>query len=184
MNSVLTYTIDANDIITSTDNNFKLFAEANNAPDLHITVMGKPIWNFIYTDQANILYDKLFNAVRDTDRAVALNFRCDSRELLRFMTMVVTPMKRRHLKIKTGVLKEVPRMRVLSSEILYNGIKEGIPMCSHCNKVHIVDLGKWFEIDEALEQKLIADELSVTFKVCDHCVSDFHSAIDEIMVTA
>ena len=180
MASSLSYIIDLNNTIISTNHGFGEFANENNAKDLANSIIGESIWKFIYFDDVNRLYERLFEAIRKTDKEVALNFRCDSHNVLRFMKMYIEPIGESNLQIKTELIRQLDRKIMLSREILFLGINNGTPMCSHCNKIYINGKGVWMEIDHAIEKNLIGDELSVNFKICEDCVIQFNNIISEL----
>jgi len=171
------YTIDGHDIITATSAGFAEFADENDATGLSKQVLGQPIWQFMYSEEVNAVYQRLFSAVRKGRRGVSMTFRCDSRDVLRFMKITVEPHTNGYLMISTDTLLEVPRARVLSSQILYNSLKEGLPMCSHCNKIYLKREDSWMEIDTAVEAGMISDSLSVMFGLCGSCKREFDSTI-------
>lgn len=180
MASTLSYIIDINDIIISANHGFGKFARENNAKDLAKSIIGESIWKFIYFDEVHRLYQRLFEAIRKTGKEITLNFRCDSHNVLRFMKMYIEPIGENNLQIKTKLIRQVDRKKMLSREILFLGIHSGTPMCSHCNKIYINDKGVWMEIDLALDKNLIDRELSVNFKICEDCVSQFNCIISEL----
>jgi hypothetical protein len=176
----LSYIIDINDIIISANHGFGKFASENNAKDLAKSIIGESIWKFIYFDEVHRLYQRLFEAIRKTDKEITLNFRCDSHNVLRFMKMYIEPIGENNLQIKTKLIRQVDRTKMLSREILFLGIHSGTPMCSHCNKIYINEKSVWLEIDEAIEKNLIGRELSVNFKMCEDCINEFNGIILEL----
>lgn|GEM_PF-997693 len=173
------YTINGHDIITATSDGFDAFASANNASQLSDQVLGQVIWKYMYSEDVNRVYQRLFAAVRQSGKKASMTFRCDSHEVLRFMQIHVEPQAEAHLLISTDTIREVPRARVLASEILYNGIQSGLPMCSHCNRIKVEEHG-WTEIDAALKDNLIPTSLSVTFDLCGQCTEEFDATIQQL----
>lgn len=180
MSSTLSYIIDINDKIISANHGFGKFAIENNSKDLAKSIIGESIWKFIYFDEVHRLYQRLFEAIRKTDKKVDLNFRCDSHDVLRFMKMNIEPIGENSLQIKTKLIRQVDRKKMLSREILYLGINSGTPMCSNCNKIYINEKSAWLEIDKAIEKNHIGRELSVNFKICEDCVDQINSIISEM----
>ena len=176
------YTIDGADIITSTGGAFDVFAAANDAPELQ--VVGRPIWEFLGTEIMNTVYKNLFAAVRSSSKPVNITFRCDSKDTLRFMNMHIQPEQQNALLITSSTMKTVPRARILASEILYRGVKDGLPMCSHCNKIYVDALEAWLEIDAAVAAGLISDNLSVSFDLCQECQKTFKSTTAQLSCQA
>lgn len=178
-NGDIQYTINGADIITSMGGAFT----TNSAPDdrLGLQVVGKPIWQFLGAAAMDAVYQDLFAAVRQSSKSVSITFRCDGRDTLRFMTMHIKPEAEDALCITTSTVKAIPRARVLASEILYRGIKEGLPMCSHCNKVYVDKLAVWLEIDAAVAAGLITAHLSVRFDLCSSCRSTFAATTKKLL---
>ena len=180
MNSTLIYTIDNNDKVVSTNSEWTTFAKQNDAASLEYSVHGKSIWNFIGVDKLKKLYVLLFDGVRSTHNAVSINFRCDNSQVLKFMNMNIEPLQDGFLKISTRLLREISRKRALAREVFYLGINNGIPMCSNCNRIYIGKNSSWIEIEKALGEDLISDELNVTFDVCNECMDYFDKTIDNL----
>ena len=86
----------------------------------------------------------------------------------------------KELSIETQLLREIPRRKMLEREILYMGVTNGMPMCSHCNKIYIYTESSWMEIDDALEEKYIDGKLNVNFSICDECFSSLHQISQEL----
>jgi hypothetical protein len=94
--------------------------------------------------------------------------------------MYIAPVGDNNLQIKTKLIRQVDRKKILSREILYLGIHSGTPMCSNCNKIYINKKGIWMEIDLAIDKNLIDKELSVNFKICEDCINEFKGIILEL----
>ena len=163
-----TYIIDNEDVIISTGSNWSEFARENGTT-LIDNVIGQSIWTFISNEKVQELYKQLFNAVRNLEKNIAINFRCDSDQVMRYMEMAVIYASDHQLKIETSTIKEVPRKRILSSPIIYLGIQHGTKMCSCCNKIYLRHSQQWFEIDYALDHNLIPEPLNVNFDLCERC---------------
>lgn len=180
MSAGLSYTLDQSNTIISTNLGFGTFASANNAEDLSAAVIGQSIWKYISYGEVQGLYQRLFEAIRLTGKEVVLNFRCDSHQVLRFMKMYIEPAADKHIKVTTKLIREIERKVLLRKEILYLGANAGTSMCSKCNRVYISVRGQWMEIDQAIQEEYIADELSVSFKICDTCTDDLQKIIEEV----
>lgn len=184
MSKGISYTLDQTNTIIATNLSFDNFAVSNNAEELSKTVVGQSIWKYISYGEVQRLYHRLFDAIRSTGKEVVLNFRCDSHQVLRFMKMFIEPEEDNHLKVTTKLIREVDRKVLLSKEILYLGVNSGTSMCSKCNRIYISVKGQWMEIDQAIEEGYIGDELSVSFKICECCTTDIQKAITELQETS
>ena len=117
MNQVLIYVINGSDRVVSTNLEFKAFAQKSRAFSLEYCVHGKSIWSFIGADKLKSLYYQLFEGVRETQKAVDINFRCDNTQVLKFMNMIIEPRSNNYLKISTRILKEITRKKALAREV-------------------------------------------------------------------
>lgn len=181
MNADQIYFIDNRDLIISTDKNWDGFAIENLSEVRSEKVIAQSIWTFISNQKVKTLYQGLFSAVRNSGKNLSLQFRCDSDKVIRHMQMTIQPMKEQIIKICTTPLKEIPRQRILSSPILYIGIKHAMPMCSSCNRVYVPNKNMWLEIEEGLKHKLIPDPLSVRFDLCLKCNNYLEKLIDDTL---
>lgn len=181
MNADQIYFLDNRDHIISTDKNWDGFAIENLSEVRSENVIAQSIWTFISNQKVKTMYQRLFSAVRNSGKNLTLQFRCDSDRVIRHMQMTIEPVKEQIIKICTTPLKEIPRQRILSSPILYIGIKHAMPMCSSCNRVYVAKKTRWFEIEEGLKYKLIPDPLSVNFDLCQKCRNYLEKLIDDAL---
>jgi len=180
MNPILTYIIDESDKVISTNSEFNSFAKKSDAATLEYSVHGKSIWNFIGMDKLKLLYMQLFEGVRNTQKPVNINFRCDNAQVMKFMNMVIEPRPDNELRISTRLQREISRKKALAREVFYLGLNKGVPMCSNCNRIKVASPIGWIEVDKALSSNFISDKLNVTFELCGDCEVYFKETIKEL----
>lgn len=146
------YVIDKLDRIISVSDNWLSFAQENQAgeichPDI---IINKPIWEFIDGDETKELYRIILEAIRTTNKAVTLPFRCDSPEKRRYLELIITPIQQEHIEFSSNIIYEELRDNL---EILELGIPRSherfIEMCSMCKKVKLSQ-NTWVEVEAAV----------------------------------
>lgn len=143
------YIVDKNDNIISVDENWKIFARENGAPELIDGVIGEPLWKFIGNGLLAGLYKSAVCAVRAKDCDFTLDFRCDSPDTLRYMTLKIVPLPEGQLKFETTLQHSQPRGVARPPNIIARAIDKPLSMCSQCNHVLIDD--HWQELEILLD---------------------------------
>lgn len=179
--SVVSYTIDADDVIVEVSSSWQEFAKENYAVGLtEREVVGQSLWEFIKDDSTRSLYKVLLRAVRNKGQAISFPFRCDSPRMRRYMVMNVTP----HASGQVSFTNELVETRSRNPEIFFQNTlganKLYYVMCSVCNKVRPYEEDEWLEVEEAFESLAhLDDPVQVVYEVCETCSNAMHSSLQE-----
>jgi hypothetical protein len=168
---IITYTINADDVIVETGAGWDYFADANGAPELlHHDVIGRPLFSYFVDEQPILFWKKLLSQVRQRQQDLTLTFRCDSPEAKRLLSMHIRLGNDNHLHITTCPLKTVPLNVAARPIYARTQVETPITRCSQCNRVHWKDV--WCEVFDAVQAGMVIDELgrfSVVYAICDDC---------------
>jgi len=110
----VTYWLDRDDNIVKVGGAWDRFARENDGPDARAdAVVGRPIWDFVSGDTARMWLESLLGYTRLHGKAVSRNYRCDSPEVRRFLSMNVSREDRHHLRVEHVVEAIEPRDRAV-----------------------------------------------------------------------
>lgn len=180
--SVVSYTIDAEDIIVEVSSSWQQFARENFAVGLSDReVLGRPLWDYIQDESTRSLYKALLQAVRAKGRPISLPFRCDSPRIRRYMVMNVTP----HADGRISFTNELVETKTRNPEIYFQtklgANKLYYVMCSVCNQVRpLEEEGNWQEVEDAFAFLAHVDEpVQVVYELCDKCSSFMNNSLQQ-----
>lgn len=177
--SVVSYTIDADDIIVQVSPTWQNFAQENYAVGLtEREVVGHSLWEFIKDESTRSLYRVLLRAVRAKKHPISFPFRCDSPRVRRYMVMNITP----HPDNSLSFTNELVETRSRNPEIFFQSKlgsnKLYYVMCSVCNKVRPYEDLEWMEVEEAFSSMAHVDEpVHVVYEVCESCSTFMQSSL-------
>jgi hypothetical protein len=181
MATTVRYTVDAENRLTSVDDEWLSFARANEAEELNSErVLGTSLLDFIAGTETRYLYQTVFERVREHDTPIILPFRCDSPETRRFMRIVISPLFGGSLQLDVVLVREQHREPV---RLLARGdarSEEILTMCSWCKKAWIPD-GEWLEIEDAIVRMDLfstAQMPEITHGICPSCEREVTTALD------
>ena len=169
-NRDVVYRVDKSDRIVYVNDGWDIFAVENDAKELISgNIKNKNIWEYIQGDVTVHLYDVIFEKVRRKGVELSFNYRCDSPETRRYLTMKLTPLKGKMIEITNSIIKIEERDPV---DIVRNKGKGGddfIRMCSWCKKVKAED---WVEVEVAIKKYGLFEKDSlpqITHTICNAC---------------
>lgn len=178
--TIVSYTIDASDIITEVSPSWDGFARENFAVRLgRSDVVGRPLWDFIHDESTMRLYQVLLKTVREKKKKLTIPYRCDSPRVRRYMVMEVTP----NDDGSVSFVNELQEIRSRSPEVYFQH-KLGASntyyvMCSMCNKVRPWESETWNEVEDAFAALAQVDgPVEVVYEVCDPCSHTVDCALD------
>jgi hypothetical protein len=169
------YRIDKDDRITSVDQKWDEFAEANQAAAIRgHDIVEQRLFDFIEGWECQQIYRTLFRQVRVRQQSAEFGFRCDAPDRRRFMSMRLDPLPESGIELNSYLVREERRdpLRLLDARIPRS--RELLEMCSWCKKVLLSPM-QWVEPEEAVRQLdlFAADSLpKISHGMCPAC---FHS---------
>lgn len=171
----LRYSVGNDDVIEWVSEGWTQFAAHNDAPELSAdAVIGKSIWQFISDIETRELYRLLLARVRTTCVPVEFEFRCDSPNVKRFMSMVVTSDQQR-----VFFATELVRLKPTTENALLRRTMrvdhDLVKICSWCKKLLISD-DHWEETEVALGilGPFSQDTMPmISHGICEACRAEF-----------
>jgi hypothetical protein len=183
MKTVYSYIIDENDLIVSVDEAWKQFARDNGSPELIDQVVGKSLWDFIGNPLLTRLYQRAAEAVRKCKTDFKMDFRCDSPDQLRFMTMQIIALPEGRIKFENTLLHTQSRDECRPTEMVNRSLAPPLSLCGRCNRVRFE--GVWLELDSLLDRLPDTDDQPVHFQfgLCSDCSDDISHKIATLNAT-
>jgi hypothetical protein len=170
--SDLEYCVNAEDQISSVNEEWLTFAEANEGRTLLPPgILGRSLWDFIGDMETQHIYDVLHRRVRALGMPVRLSFRCDGPERRRLLQLDILPQRDEELLYRVRTLKEEFRALVPLLDPQRPREESFVTMCGWCKRV-AVSPRKWLEVEEAVAALAFFDEPrppQLTHGVCEEC---------------
>lgn len=176
------YQIDQDDLLVYFNDQWDLFANANNGLGVSSQrIYKKSIWDFIHDAETRHLHETLLKRVRSHKAILHLPFRCDAPDLRRYMEMSISLLPHRNVEYRCRTIKTESREAVAISAA---GIMRDGPflrMCSWCKKI---DVGNdtWLEIEDAIKFLGFFSGASlpqISHTMCDSCMGDLGKEDDK-----
>ena len=169
-NRVFVHRIDASDVIAEVNEAWQDFARENANPDLAVTAVGNPLWRYVTGYSIRQIYETVFDKVRKSQKAVTLNYRCDSPEVRRFMTMEIEPVDDNGLEFRNRIVKLESRDPVRLIDI--HEVRDAglVSVCAWCRRVATPE---WLEMEEAVNALGLFDrdtQPNITHAICPECL--------------
>jgi hypothetical protein len=175
------YHIDREDRVIFCDTAWHRFACENNAPELDTPeIIGRPLLDFVATQETRVLYTLLMAKARTEQRTVVVTFRCDGPLCRRMMRLEIAPLEGDALRFTSVLVEEEPRpyMALLDPDAPRSD--RFIAMCGWCKQVK-VDETHWLEVEAASEalHLLIQPRLpQITHSICQSCYARAVAALE------
>ncbi|ACY17665.1 hypothetical protein [Haliangium ochraceum] len=165
--SSVQFWLDEQDVIIAVNSEWDAFAAANEGDScLQDLVLGRELRSFIRGDPTQMLIDTLIGRVRLRRDPVEREYRCDSPNLRRFMSMRIYWDAER-LCFAHQILRVEPVKVPVSFAFDARRRRGQVVRCSMCCRVSVS--GQWMEADAAREGGLIAATQPVVYSVCTPC---------------
>lgn len=177
--TVLTYSIDAADQITSVSAEWHAFASENGAPGLvSHNVIGRNIFQFITAEEVKHLYTLVFEQVRRHGRSLSLRFRCDAPEVRRHMELNISLLRGDALRFTTRLLSAESREAIPMFDSYSSNSNRILVLCSWCKKVQS-SAQDWSSIEEAsnLFNLFTGEPPRLSHAICPACASEVYEVI-------
>lgn len=171
--TVVTYTIDASDVLTDVGGAWDRSALAGNAPALLTTAVGRPLWDFISDDTTRQIYRELLTRVR-LGREVEFPYRCDDPTARREMVMRMRSLELGHVRFESTLVAESPFSRPAADTPRLPASRL-TRICSWCKRVALGD--GWLELDVAIERLALFDAAPhspISHAMCPSCEADMN----------
>jgi len=138
------------------------------APD---QILGRSIWDFISGRGTRHIFEILFEKVRRRGELARFNFRCDSPDCRRFMSLEVHPLDAGSLRLVGRTLDSEyrPTVRLLDEGTART--KDFLTVCSWCKCVRL-PRGDWVEVEVAVQELGLFQEAplpTLTHGICSDC---------------
>jgi hypothetical protein len=176
MADVVTYEIDAGDVISGVGGRWGEFARDNNGAHLVSGVVGRSLWDFVGGSTTRHMYSMLAGRVRE-GQPVSFVYRCDSPASRRYMRMRMLPTDNGGVRFESETLMT----RAWPEGLLAtrpDGRSEFLRVCSWCKK-GLVD-NRWEEPEVVVEWfgMFIGDtERPISHAICPSCAATIEAAI-------
>lgn len=168
----LEYCLNAEDQISSINEEWLSFAEANEGRTLLPPgIVGRSLWDFIGDMETQHLYRVLHRRVRTLGKPVRLSFRCDGPERRRLLQLDILPQRDQELLYRVRTLKQELRAPIPLLDPQRPRTKGFLTMCGWCKRVAVSSRG-WLEVEEAVAALALFDEPfppQLTHGVCEEC---------------
>lgn len=165
--TAIEYLLDQDNVIITIVGPWQDFAEGNGGKQLSIdAVIGQPLLHFISGKVTKQCWLDVFCRVREQQRPVSIEYRCDAPDLKRFMCMRIVPEQQGQLRLINQLLRQEPVAKVIKIQCAPQRTKHSCMRCSICNRIS--QAGAWQEADEHKYNPQQAS-LFVTYGVCPDC---------------
>jgi hypothetical protein len=168
----LLYHLNATDEISSVNEAWTTFAEANRGETLKPSeIVGRSLWEFVGDINTRHIYRVMHERVRTRRAAVQLRFRCDAPELRRLLELSISPGHDEGLTYRVRTVEQQDRAPVPLLDPLHPRSERFVTMCGWCKRV-AVPPRDWLEVEDAiLALQLFAEPQppQVTHGICDEC---------------
>lgn len=159
------YLLSADDRILWVSDNWDAFALANGGTGaVAELVIGHSLYDFVLGESTRMLYDTILHSVRLLGRPSNLDYRCDSPDLVRTMTMRCTPEPKRQVLVCNHVVHTAPKQRPVH---YHYQAHSPLQRCSICCALRKNELWR--------EEALVLGDVAalsqpVNYSVCPRCI--------------
>ena len=166
----LTYRINAQDVIVFVNDEWDRFAAANagNSASSQL-VLNRSLWDFISDHTTRELYRQILKRSRQ-GTPIGFNFRCDSPECRRMLSMKITAGDGGEVEFRTQTLSQEHRAAQALLDQNASRSEAFLLTCSWCSKVLIGS--HWVEVEELVNKWPIfrtGNPPAITHGICEPC---------------
>ena len=169
--TVVEYSINADDIVITVDEDWAAFAKENNAPELAEMVPTQPLWSYFDSNEVRDLWRLLIGRVRANQAQAQVPLRCDAPDMRRWFEMTITPEPNNVVRFRSVLVFEEPRPAValLDEHVARDRDAPVVPVCSWCGEGH--DGSQWRQIEELVRDLRLLEDLmpTVSYGICPKC---------------
>jgi hypothetical protein len=179
--SDLLYQLNAQDEISSVNEEWLSFAQANEGtPLLAPWILGRRLWDFMGDPETEHIYRQLHRRVRAGHEAIRITFRCDGPERRRLLELDITAGSEGGLTYRVRTVREEDRPAVPLLDAHQPRSEEFVTMCGWCKRVS-VGAGEWLEVEKAVVALSLFDEPrppQLTHGICEECSLRLDQALE------
>lgn len=178
--SDLQYCVNAQDQISSVNEEWLSFAEANEGIALlRPEILGRSLWDFMGDLETRHIYGVLHRRVRTLGKPVQLSFRCDGPERRRLLQLEILPDRGEELRYRVRTLSQEIRPLVPLLDPQRPRAESFVTMCGWCKRV-AVSPHRWLEVEQAVAALALFEEPrppQLTHSVCEKCSESLHETL-------
>ena len=171
---MLSYVLDAANLVVEIEGPWDEFAAANGCPELtRAAVLGRSLFDFVTGADAREVVGLLLARARDAG-SFDVGFRCDAPTRRRFMRLELRPEPCGRVRSSSQLVREESRPAQPLLDPTIPRTDAMLMICSWCKKVLVGD--SWSEIEEAAREPtfLEADAFPrLTHGICPSCRAAF-----------
>ena len=169
---LVTYTLNADDLIESIGADWMAFAQENGASELTgESVVGRSLWDFLSDDGTRQVYESIFRRVRLEGVPCLFPFRCDSPTMWRRMMMKISKHSNDLIALECSLINSRTRRILHLLDVSSQRNENRLTLCSFCLKGLVEPIG-WIEIEDAAKCLRLLEQRTapqVVYDVCPNC---------------
>lgn len=170
------YKIDGRDRLVYFNDAWNRFARLNQAGHLaEASILHSSLWDFVVDRETRLIYEMLFDKVREQAHGLTFSYRCDTPTQRRFMRMELLPQDGQSILLLSRVISAEERDYTPLLDPAMVRSKEYLTICSWCKRVEL-PAGGWVEVETAVEQlNLFGAPMlpQLSHGICADCVQGF-----------
>lgn len=178
MVELITYDVDAADVIRAVGGTWVDHAVANGGERLVQGVVGRRLWDFIGGVTTQHMYQNLLGKVRESGEPITFPFRCDSPALRRDMRMRLQPLGDGWVRFESLTVQTRAWPTALLSRQAAAKPDGFIQICSWCKKGKL--RGEWVEPEVVVEElgMFVGDrERLISHAICPPCADALEATL-------
>jgi hypothetical protein len=165
------YDLDRQLVIAALGPGWDVFAIENGAPQLvSPQPLGQPLLMYL-TDATTVhLYERIFERVSVTRRAVTFPIRCDGATIRRYLDLTIAIRPAGGFRVTTVLTRSERRTPIRLLQPAVSRTQELLVMCSWCKRIRLK--GGWAEVEDAVAQLRLFErdeQPDVTHGICEQC---------------
>jgi hypothetical protein len=172
VDSLFTYSVDADNRITAVSDSWLNFAIANGETGLkRENVIGTRLADWIIHDETRHLYLCLLEKVRAEQQALTVSYCCDAPALRRFMRLWISPGDAKAINFVSELIREEERPVPALLDAARPKESDKLQMCSWCKKICVGE-NQWQEVEDAVDALGLFEAPSVpdiSHTICPDC---------------
>ncbi len=160
-NTIVEYTIDANDVVVSVGQNWADFARDNDAPELVAPPTDRTLWSYFDGEETTDVWRLLVERVRAGGQPAEVPLRCDAPHVRRWLKMSITPGSDGTVTFRCELVFEEARESVslLDTNSERDVELQPVPLCTWCARVQHDD--RWVTIEQFVQSARLLERSSV-----------------------
>lgn len=160
-NTIVEYSIDANDVVVTVGQNWAHFARDNDAPELVAPPANRTLWSYFDGDETTDVWRLLVDRVRATGQEAEVPLRCDAPHARRWLKMTIAPVADGAVRFRCELVFEETRepISLLDTNAARDVEQHPVALCSWCARVH--HDSDWVTIEQFVRNARLLERTSV-----------------------